>query len=197
MNKRRMMASRMLPETSTGSERCLVNGKVPSPISSRRPDALLFSDKKTKLILKLVFGELCPACEKHLTQVGREVTKLGITNSEDSKVVRKLAYLIIQFIRETEQVAGNLKTFKEEQWHLHAGNVHMEFSRVAYETFKENPNWGRVIMFLGFAVSYSVYLEQGLVVGSADSVLEWTCQVVEEELGPFYTSYGGWVRIHA
>lgn len=154
---------------------------------------VVFRDPRTKLILRRLFSELCPACEKHLKQVERDLVRLADTDTESAKLVRRVSFLLVEFIRNTEQLSMNLKNFVEEEWNLHAGNMHMEFSKVAYETFREAANWGRVAMFLGFAVSFAVYLERGIVVGSADSVMEWTCQVVEENVGHFYTSHEGWV----
>lgn len=148
---------------------------------------------KDRLILKTVFSELCPSCGKYLRQMEREVTRLEDTNPQDADLVRKLSHLIVEFLTETDQLAVNMESFTEQKWNLHGGNMHSEFSKVAYETFRGDTNWGRILMFFGFAVSFSVYLEEGIVVGAADSVLEWTCQVVEEDLGAFYTSHQGWV----
>lgn len=170
---------------------------VPFKEKLAKPAAILFKDRKTKLVMRKVFGELCAACAKHVRQVERELARLEDSLPEDARTVKKVVYHLVTFIRETNQVPSNLDSFLEEKWTLRADNIHMEFSRVAYETFRDSTNWGRVIMFLGFAVSFAVYLEQGLVVGSAESVLEWTCQVVEENLGEFYTSNGGWVSEQA
>lgn len=157
--------------------------------------AVVYSDTRTKLILKTVFSELCPAYEKYLRQVPveREVARLRGTSPHDADLVKRVAHLIVEFLTETEQLAATMESFTEQKWNLHGGNIHSAFSKVAQETFRENTNWGRILMFLGFAASFSVYLEQGIVVGAADSVMEWTCQVVEEDLGSFYTSHQGWV----
>lgn len=160
---------------------------------ARARRTVVYSDKRTKLIVKTVFSELCPACEKYLKQMEREVARLYETSPVDANVVRKVSHLLVEFIRETDQLAQHIDSFSEQKWDLHEGNMHTEFSKVAQETFRADINWGRVLMFISFAVGFSVYLEQGLVVGAADSVLEWTCQVVEEELGQFYTAHQGWV----
>lgn len=154
-----------------------------------------YQSRATKLIMKTVFSKLCPACAKHARQLERDLARMDGSYPEDARTVRKLVHYLVEFIKETEQVPSNLDTFVEQKWSLDASNMHMEFSRVAYETFKEQIHWGRVIMFLGFAVSFAVYLENGAVVGSAESVLEWTCQVIEEDLGQFFTSQQGWVSV--
>lgn len=155
----------------------------------KRP--VLYTDGRTKLIMRSVFSELCPACGKWLKVVEREVRDMG---SHDARLIRKVSHLIVQFIRETDQLSANLDSFSEEEqkWHLHSGNMHSEFSKVTSNTFDGKTNWGRVLMFFGFSVSFSVYLEQGIVVGAADSVLEWTCQVVEEDLAEFFLAHQGW-----
>lgn len=155
-----------------------------------------FRDRSTKLIMRTVFSKLCPACGKYARQVERELARLEDNHPEDARTVRKVVHHMVQFIVETEQVSGNLDSFLKQEWAVDAGNMHMEFSRVAYGTFKESTNWGRVVMFVGFAVSFSMYLEQGTAVGSANSVMEWTCQVVEEDLGQFFISHHGWVSMY-
>ena len=143
---------------------------------------------RTTIILKQLFSELCM---KDLRQVEREVKRL---TPEDGKLVKRVSGLLVTFIKETDQITVNLDNFaKQEGWNVHAGTVYTEFSKVASETFKSATNWGRILMFLGFAVSYTVYLEKDIMVGSADSVLQWTCQVVEEDLREYIASHGGWV----
>lgn len=188
------MAS-FIPAKPKATTRTIQNGYGPSvmqPVSRERP-SVVYNDRRTKLILKTVFSQLCPACEKNLKQTEREVARLKETNPLDGNLVSKVSHLMVEFIRETDQLSVNLVSFSEQKWSLHGGNMHSEFSKVAQETFRGDTNWGRVLMFFGFAVSFSVYLEQGVVVGAADSVLEWTCQLVEEELGKFYRSHEGWV----
>lgn len=153
--------------------------------------AKLFRDSRTNLILKRVFCELCM---KDTRQVERELMRLSDSNPDDGKLVKRASTLIVDFIKETEQISNNMDVFTgQEEWNLNAGNVYMEFSKVATETFKSTVNWGRIVMFLGFAVSFSLYLEQDIMVGSPDSVLQWTGQVLEEDVGEFITSHGGWV----
>lgn len=183
------MASLVSAEETIVSQ-AILNGYGEDVARARR--SVLYKDRRTKLILKTVFSELCPACEKYLKQLEREVARLKETNPLDANLVRKVSDLIVQFIRETDQLAVNIDSFTEQKWNLHGGNMHSEFSKVAQETFKGDTNWGRILMFFGFAVSFSVYLEQGIVPGAADSVMEWTCQLVEEELGKFYTAHQGW-----
>lgn len=160
---------------------------------------IVFKDARTNLILKQVFCELC---EKEVREVEREVMRLADTSPQDGELVRKVSRLIVEFIVETEQVSLNLKTFnqQEEGWNLHAGNVYTEFSKVAMETFKSAVNWGRIIMFLGFAASFTIYLEKDKLLSSGDSVLQWTCQLLEEDLGEYISNHGGWVsplgRLH-
>ncbi len=152
---------------------------------------VIFKDSRTNLILKQVF---CQLRMKDVQEVERELVRLSARSPEDGKVVKNVSRLIVELITETEQISLNLETFSQQDgWNLHAGNVYTEFSKVAIDTFKSAVNWGRIIMFLGFAVSFTVYLEEDIMLGSTESVLQWTCQVVEEDLGEFMSSHGGWV----
>ena len=174
------------------------DGEQSKPHQQPQPRAgrlgVIFKDARTNLILKQVFCELC---QKDMREVEREVMRLADRTPKDGQLVRKVSGLIVEFIKETEQISLNLETFNQQEgWNLHAGNIYTEFSKVALETFKSAVNWGRILMFLGFAASFTVYLEKDVLLGSADSVLQWTCQVVEEDLGEYITSHGGWVSRH-
>ena len=152
---------------------------------------VILKDRRTNVILKQVF---CEVCGQDLRQVQREVVRIAGSNPEDGKLIKRVSGLIVQFLKETDQVTMNLDTFaQQDSWNLHTSNVYREFSEVASKTFKEAINWGRVIMFLGFAVSFSIYLEQDIMVGATESVLQWTGQVLEEDLGEFIKAHGGWV----
>lgn len=152
-----------------------------------------YTDHRTKLIIKAVFGEYCPACQKYLKDVEKEVTRLKHSNPKDAEFVRRVAQQIVEFLTLTDQLDVNMESFTKEKWNLHAGNMHSEFYKVFHETFRTDINWGRILMFVGFAVSFSVHLEEGTVPGAADSVLEWSCQIVEEDLGAFFVANKGWV----
>ena len=153
---------------------------------------VIFKDRRTNVILKQVF---CEVCGQDVRQVQREVVRIAGSNPEDGKLIERVSDLIVQFIKETDQVTMNLDTFQQKNWNLHSSNVYREFSKVASKMFKEAINWGRVIMFLGFAVSFSIHLEQDIMVGATESVLQWTGQVLEEDLGDFIKAHGGWVSI--
>lgn len=189
----------MLSGSASGPEPAatqLAQEEVVSKMQTRGQNVVVcrtrFTDKRTRLILRAVFSEFCPSCEKEAKQIEREISCLKKQNPPDEELVRKVSHLIVQFITETDQLTVNLQDFTQQKWSLHGGNMHSEFSKVAQETFKDTINWGRIIMFLGFAISFSVFLEEGIVRAAADSVLEWTHQLVEEDLGHFYCSHQGW-----
>ncbi len=71
--------------------------------------------------------------------------------------------------------------------------MYTEFSKVAYEQFNTTVSWGRFMMFIGFSVSFCTYALERDVPVAANSVMEWTCQVVEEDLAKFFLTNGGWV----
>lgn len=154
---------------------------------------IIFNDKKTKLVVKLLFCKLCPSYEKNCGMVEREISRLHST--ADKELVYRLCRSMVDLLRERSIISINLEDFIKQNWNVHAGNMYTEFSRVAYETFSDATNWGRIFVFLGFAVSFSIYLINRQVPSAADSVMEWCCQVVEEDLAKFFTANGGWVSM--
>ncbi len=180
-------------ESVKGKKKHGGNGMVSGGPVIMEQKVKVFEDRRTRLIVKLLFGELNPTCGRHLPHVQRELVILN--SSSDVKLVKETTVLIIQMLRETNTISINLEDFRNLNWNLHAGNTYAEFSRVAQETFSDSINWGRVLVFLGFCVSYSLYLEKLKVAGGSleESVMEWTCQVIREDLGQFYLSHGGWV----
>ena len=152
---------------------------------------LVFNDKKTKLIVKLLFSKLCPSYEKNCAVVERELSRLHST--ADKELIYRLSKCMVDLLVERNIIPINLEDFTKQKWNVHAGNMYTEFSRVAYETFSDATNWGRIFVFLGFSVSFSIYLINRQVPNAASSVLEWCCQVVEEDLAKFFTANGGWV----
>lgn len=168
-----------------GASKVLVNGCIPRQ---------LFEDRRTRHIIKLLFCNLCPSCRKSLREVDREVSRLG--DVEDIRLIQRVIHLLVNFIREHKHIDINLEDFCKKKWAVHAGTMYSEFTRVVQTLFSEKKHWGRVIMFLGFAVSFAIYLEDQMVQNCTDSVLEWTCQVIEEDLGHFYLDNNGWVSIY-
>ena len=146
---------------------------------------IAFKDIRTRPIIRMVFSELCPNCARQLERDN--------LSRKDAQVVNRVAKLLLDMIKKTNQVSVNLEDFTRQKWTLHVGNLYTEYSKVSYEVFKDDINWGRVSIFLGFSVSFAIYVDQQNIPGSANSVLEWACQVVEEDLGRFFLSNQGWV----
>ena len=140
-------------------------------------------EPRAETVLKLVFSQLH---QKDKVERKALAKKEGL-------LVKRIANLIVELIVETDQISLNMDAFTKERWNLHIGSVHSQFGKVAAETFRDEINWGRILTFLGFAVSFSLFLEKELMLDSAEeSVLQWTCQVVEEKLQEYIFSHGGW-----
>lgn len=91
--------------------------------------------------------------------------------------IKKLIYLSPQ------PVPWKPSDFTAQRWEINESNVHSEFSRVAEEVFQDEVNWGRIVAFMGFAVSYSVYaMQKGLQESVVESVCAWTVQVLQNRL---------------
>ena len=155
------------------------------------PTQILFKDMKTKPIVKLLFCKLCPSCEKNYSRVEREISRLQST--PDKELIYRLSKCMVELLVERNILEINLEDFRKQSWNLHAGNMYSEYSRVAFETFSEVINWGRIFVFLGFSISFSIHLMDLHIPSAANSVMEWSCQVVEEDLAKFFTANGGWV----
>ena len=126
----------------------------------------------TKCILASIFSNF----------VNTRTPPIAVTlKLEDVILIGRLSSLITDFIK---QIDFDFKLNYDDT------NLHAFFLDVEADLFKDNINWGRVIAFFRFAVEFAVMLNADKMV---DSVLEWTCQTVEEKLETFYSTNNGWV----
>ena len=178
---------------TTASERAdiLVAGAPNLPLNDSTSNPLKFWDKRTKPIVKLVFLKLCLECSNEFRTVERDIIRLEKT--ADRELVYLVAERIVGVLKEWNVLRTNLDDFRKQRWNVYDGNMYTEFSKVTYEMFSETVNWGRVLVFLGFSVSFTTYLLEQDIPTAANSIMEWTCQVVEEDLAKFFISNGGWV----
>ena len=112
------------PAPPSGSALTVVNGsrvEMDCARSEPLPVQGIFRDRKTKLIVKMIFYKLCPSCKKHHGQLQKEVIRLG--SQDDVRQVRRVSHLITEFILETNQLNVNLEDFIQWKWQLHAGNM--------------------------------------------------------------------------
>jgi len=109
--------------------------------------------------------------------------------------VHSVADTTVRLLTEWSMIKTNLEDFQGNNWNVYEGNMYTEYSKVAYEQFSSAVNWGRFLMFVGFSVSFCTYALERDVPVAANSVMEWTCQVVEEDLAKFFGTNGGWVSV--
>ena len=90
-------------------------------------------------------------------------------------------------------VDKSVREFSVGRWEVNADNMEEEFHDVERSTFSDGINWGRVIAFLAFSVSFAAYVSSRGISGGAGSVLGWTSQVLNTTLLEFIQREGGWV----
>ena len=111
------------------------------------------------------------------------IRRVPKTDAIGTDTTRSISSLIVQFI----------KSRAPEEYKFNFRNAHSFFKEVETEMFANSITWGRVSMFLSFALRFALFLESDKkMVGAADSVLVWTCQTIEK-LDAFFQKNNGWV----
>jgi len=150
-----------------------------------------YCDKRTKLILKLIFYKLFPACSKDMAKVEQEIARME--KIKDRELIYEIARMVVHLVGKWNSIKSCLDDFHRNKWKLDVSNVHMEFSKVAYELFSKKKSWSHFTLFVGFAVGFAIYLVEHEVPVATSIVIEWTCQLIEEDLAKFFSTNGGWV----
>lgn len=165
-------------------------------------------------ITRRVNGTACTALEIQNTEVAsglheallpegvRESKKMehpairGLSEKE-RETVRQATERLTKVINSTPNIAveKNVREFSAGRWEVNADNMEEEFHGVERSTFSDGINWGRVIAFLAFSVSFAAYVSSRGIVGGAGSVLGWTSQVLNTTLLEFIQREGGWVSV--
>lgn len=117
----------------------------------------------------------------------------GLSEKERETVVQATDRLTT-VINNTPNLAveREVREFSVGRWEVNADNIEEEFHEVARSTFSDGINWGRVIAFLAFSVSFAAYVSSRGISGGAGSVLGWTSQVLNTTLFEFMQREGGW-----
>ncbi len=119
-------------------------------------------------------------------------------NEEDARIVRQATESLreVLLLSENATILFNVRDFEGRDWGISEATVYTEFHRVFAETFREGPNWGKVIAFLSFAVSYAVFaLRQGLPDATVQSIHGWTAEMLRRRpLSTYIINHDGWVR---
>lgn len=119
---------------------------------------------------------------------------LACWGEKDGRVIRDASDKVREIVCSSAEisVARNVESFERRHWAVTQADLYADFHRVADTNFSDGVNWGRIVAFLAFAVSFAVYAEQRGC-GAAQSIEAWTCQVVETKLADFYIKSNGWV----
>ena len=193
-NGRRELCSASRGEMASNSESTILERDKTQKAGATclpQSDLARFSDRRTKPILKLMFIKLFPACSKNVVRVEHEIARME--KKTDRELIYDITKMVVHLVGKWNSIKSCLEDFRRNNWKLDVGNVHMEFSKVAYELFSNKKSWSHFTLFVGFAVSFAIYLLEHEVPVATSVVIEWTCQLVEEDLAKFFSSNGGWV----
>ena len=142
----------------------------------------------------LLLAEEEDSCRRFAT-VLKKLEPLPSVDESQQRVVEGSSERIVHLIYSSPQPAPwKANDFTSRGWEIDSTNVYREFSRVAEVLFEDEINWGRIVAFLGFAVSFSVYaVQKGLQESVFESVLGWTVQVMQGRLKSWLREHS-WVR---
>lgn len=156
---------------------------------------LVYRDHKTFYIVRRVFFKILSDSnmDGDVVRVFR-VSEQTISRIQGASVIRRASDFTVEYILSSEHTLASLiQEFVSQNWSIGPANVQSEYRRVVDNTFNDKVNWGRVISFLRFAVAYAIYVHNQGMSAAVQSIEAWTIQVVQEDLGPFFTENGGWV----
>ena len=162
-----------------------------------RPNGATYSARalQTRAVTQKVFQELLPESGAGVDAVKH--FEEPSMSEEDARIAKTAADRMVQIIKTTPkiQVETTVREFSESGWAITGDNMHGEYSEVARRTFTDGVNWGRVIAFLAFSVSFGAYVCGNGSNGGLASVFEWTNQVLNETLLSFFVRENGWVSV--
>ena len=121
---------------------------------------------------------------ERFVNVLQRLGQLPYVDEDQRLTVEKSSERIVHLIYSSPQPAPwRANDFTSRGWAIDSTNVYREFSRVAEVTFEDDINWGRIVAFIGFAVTFSVYaVQNGLGETVVDSIFGWTIQVIRGRL---------------
>ena len=84
----------------------------------------------------------------------------ALVSEEDARTAETAADRMIEIINTSPnlRVEAKVREFSEMGWTITSDNMHGEYREVARRTFEDGVNWGRVIAFLAFSVSFGAYV---------------------------------------
>ena len=111
----------------------------------------------------------------------------------DRKYVERIADMIKEVIKGSTTELPTVSQLTEEQWVIHAGNVHTEYLHLSHQLFQSGVNWGRIVAFIGFTSTYCLYaIQRGIQETIVESIAAWMVQVLRQELNEWFHQHS-WV----
>ena len=151
---------------------------------------------QNRLILAKLLGLLLP---RGVEEESGLVEAAASTLSEaDKRAAYQAAEKIAAIIRSTpslSSVENLIHEFDVAGWVVTAENMQDNFREVERTVFCDGVNWGRIIAFLAFSVSFSAYVSSKGIKGGVQSVFGWTSRVLDRILSDFMSKKNGWVSI--
>ena len=152
---------------------------------------------QTRAVTQRVFRRLLPDSGVEVVRHFQDPPPPVGLCEKDAHVAERAAERMVEIINTTPsiQIEKTVKSFTESGWSVTSDSMHEEFSEVARTTFADGVNWGRVIAFVAFSVSFGAYVCVSGNSGSVVSVFGWTNQVLNESLSGFFVREDGWVSV--
>lgn len=156
---------------------------------------LVYSDPKTVHIVKRIFYKLLSASNVDRETVRCfEMSEHALSRVQGYTVIRKVSDFTTEYILTSEHTIQVLiQDFRTQHWDILPTTLQSEYRRVTVSMFSDKVTWGRVISFLRFAVAYAIYVHGRGMGRAVQSIEAWTVEVIQEELGTFFTENNGWV----
>lgn len=113
-------------------------------------------------------------------------------NGNPSPAARHLRRVADELIEENRELFDSMC----DQLHLTHGSTYATFVGIADEIFQTGKNWGRIVAFLAFGATLTVYCAQKEDLAQLiDSIVEWVSMYMNQNLSVWIEANGGWVSI--
>ena len=119
-----------------------------------------------------------------------EILQLNAGNTRIFQEVSNMLFEIADLF-ENARVEELVKKFGK--LHLNSGNLYHHFTKIISTLLDDGINWGKVVMFFSFAVSFAMYLCTNEMSHLAGRVCVWTAQDLQNRIQPWIDDNGGWV----
>ncbi len=168
--------------------------------ASRHPPCLnghshVYKAQETSPVIKKLYYNLLS-----LAGVDREVIKVfnvsehSLKRLTNHQLVCKIIDLSTEYIKTSERSFESfIDEFRSIGLEVTFTTMYTEFRSVVTSLFNDGINFGRVLSFLRFSAAYAVFVYRQGMKKAVPSVEAWTVEVIERDLGTFFTENRGWV----